>query len=120
MLEAIKNMADKPTPVAVLFGRLEDPYIRIDPAYMKPISGDEEARRALTRIQAMIEPRLFDVVLEPGDLLVIDNFRAVHGRRPFTPRYDGTDRWLKRLNVTRDPRKLGAIRNSPRCRALCE
>lgn len=39
------------------------------------------------------------VVLESGDLLVIDNDRAVHGRTPFTPRYDGTDRWLKRALV---------------------
>ena len=30
------------------------------------------------------------VVLEPGDLLVIDNNVAVHGRSPFTARFDGT------------------------------
>jgi alpha-ketoglutarate-dependent taurine dioxygenase len=38
-------------------------------------------------------------VLADGDLLVIDNDRAVHGRTPFIPRYDGTDRWLKRALV---------------------
>ncbi|MGA0208053.1 MAG: TauD/TfdA family dioxygenase, partial [Ilumatobacteraceae bacterium] len=41
------------------------------------------------------------VVLQRGDVLVIDNHRAVHGRTPFTPRYDGTDRWLKRSLVVR-------------------
>jgi alpha-ketoglutarate-dependent taurine dioxygenase len=38
-------------------------------------------------------------VLQAGDVLVIDNERAVHGRTPFVPRYDGTDRWLKRALV---------------------
>ena len=36
------------------------------------------------------------VVLEPGDLLVIDNNVAVHGRSPFVARFDGHDRWLQR------------------------
>jgi len=29
----------------------------------------------------------------------------VHGRKPFTARFDGTDRWLKRVCITRDLRK---------------
>lgn len=35
----------------------------------------------------------------PGDLTLIDNDVAVHGRIPFRPRYDGTDRWLKRVLI---------------------
>jgi len=31
--------------------------------------------------------------------MVIDNRRTVHGRLPFNPRYDGYDRWVKRLMV---------------------
>lgn len=42
------------------------------------------------------------VVLETGDLLVVDNTIAVHGRSPFTPRFDGTDRWLQRAFVVAD------------------
>jgi len=42
------------------------------------------------------------VVLEAGDLLVVDNSVAVHGRSPFTPRFDGTDRWLQRAFVVAD------------------
>ena len=38
-----------------------------------------------------------------GDLLIVDNRRAVHGRSQFTPRYDGFDRWLQRMSVVRDP-----------------
>lgn len=42
------------------------------------------------------------VVLEAGDLLIVDNAVAVHGRSPFTPRFDGTDRWLQRSFVIAD------------------
>ena len=42
------------------------------------------------------------VVLEAGDLLVVDNTVAVHGRSPFVPRFDGTDRWLQRTFVVTD------------------
>lgn len=42
------------------------------------------------------------VRLEPGDLLVVDNRRAIHGRSAFPARYDGFDRWLQRMYVARD------------------
>jgi hypothetical protein len=41
------------------------------------------------------------VVLATGDLLVIDNARVVHGRTPYEPRFDGSDRWLQRSLVVR-------------------
>jgi hypothetical protein len=34
----------------------------------------------------------------------------VHGRRAFKARYDGSDRWFKRMNITRDLRKSRADR----------
>ena len=34
--------------------------------------------------------------LKPGEILLIDNRRTVHGRSSFCPRYDGTDRFLIR------------------------
>ena len=42
------------------------------------------------------------VHLESGDLLIIDNRRAAHGRSAFEPRYDGCDRWLKRAYLVSD------------------
>ena len=51
-----------------------------------------------------------DVRLQPGDIAFIDNYRAVHGRESFRARYDGTDRWLKRLNITRNLRGSRAWR----------
>ncbi|WP_248963652.1 TauD/TfdA family dioxygenase [Sphaerisporangium perillae] len=43
---------------------------------------------------------MFDMSLESGEFCFIDNYRVVHGRKPFGARHDGTDRWLKRINVT--------------------
>jgi L-asparagine oxygenase len=41
-------------------------------------------------------------VLEAGDLLIIDNNKTIHGRKPFQPRYDGTDRWVQRMLVRKE------------------
>jgi len=34
--------------------------------------------------------------LKPGEIIIIDNRHAVHGRSPFQPKYDGKDRFLVR------------------------
>jgi len=39
------------------------------------------------------------IELRVGDLLVIDNRRALHARSSFTARFDGRDRWLRRTYV---------------------
>jgi L-asparagine oxygenase len=63
---------------------------------------DEEAEEALGLLGRALEAHHDSVQLEPGDLLVIDNNMVVHGRSPFTPRFDGTDRWLQRAFVVED------------------
>ena len=58
-----------------------------------------EAAAALEELAAVVTARQREVVLAAGDLLVVDNTRCVHGRRPFQARFDGTDRWLQRSFV---------------------
>lgn len=58
-----------------------------------------EAAAALAELAAVVTERQREVVLAAGDLLIIDNTRCVHGRRPFRARFDGTDRWLQRTFV---------------------
>lgn len=60
---------------------------------------DDEADRALAEVRDAIVSAQTAVVLEAGDLLVVDNHRAVHGRSSFRARFDGTDRWLQRSFV---------------------
>ena len=63
---------------------------------------DDDARDALTTLADAIASTYTSVVLEAGDLLIVDNRRAVHGRSPFRARFDGTDRWLQRTFVVDD------------------
>jgi Fe(II)/alpha-ketoglutarate-dependent arginine beta-hydroxylase len=116
--QAMERLRGSPPLVSVLFGRRSDPYVRIDPAYMSACEGDEEAQEALDYLIGLIDSRMQQLVLEPGNLLIIDNYRAVHGRKPFKARYDGNDRWLKRLNVTRDLRRSAACRDNPLSRMV--
>lgn len=116
--ERIGRMNAEPKRIAVLSGDPGAPFVRIDPVFMSSVAGDTDAEAALQEAKAAISARLHDVVLGPGELFVIDNLRAVHGRRPFTARYDGTDRWLKRLNLTADLRKTAGFRVGPTARAV--
>lgn len=115
---AMQRMQDEPTPCAVLFGGAARPYLRVDPAFMEPVPDDPEAAAALTALVDQLEEHLTDVALGPGDLLVVDNYRAVHGRSAYRARFDGTDRWLKKTVVTRDLRKSRAQRAKANARVL--
>jgi Fe(II)/alpha-ketoglutarate-dependent arginine beta-hydroxylase len=105
----VKQLHDAPQKQPVFYGDPKSPYLCLDPYFMNP-PDDDRALAALNKLMAAIDERLTEVVLSPGDFLFIDNYRAVHGRKPFEARYDGTDRWLKRLNITRDLRKSRAAR----------
>lgn len=107
----IETMNRCPPRVALLSGDFDSPYLSIDPFYMD-IPEDAAAKAALDALCGALESQLTGVALRPGQILFVDNYRAVHGRRPFRARYDGTDRWLKRVNVARDLRKSRAFRVS--------
>ena len=115
--EEIERMSQQPLKIAVLEGDLRTPYIRLDPYFMEPAE-DPAARRAFERLTQVIDARLQDVVLEPGDCCFLDNLQSVHGRRSFKARYDGRDRWLKRINLTRDLRRSRGARLSPEARII--
>jgi Fe(II)/alpha-ketoglutarate-dependent arginine beta-hydroxylase len=110
--EKIKKLSYAPPKVPILFGRRETPYLCLDPHFTTPL--DVEAEAALNALVQAVEENLREIVLQPGDCCFVDNYRAVHGRKAFKARFDGTDRWLKRLNVTRD------LRKSQEARAGCE
>lgn len=89
-------------PLPVLRGSADDPDLCVDFHAMEPMT--ESAAQALDAIRAGMLRVLVGAVLEPGDLLVIDNRKAVHGRTGFVPRYDGRDRWLRRCFAVTDIR----------------
>ena len=101
----------------VLFGDPRFPYVRFDP-YCMDMPDTEEARSAMDYLTRAIDESLTGVALRPGECLFIDNYKAVHGRSSFHARFDGTDRWLKRINVARDLRKSRAVREAPASRVI--
>ena len=58
-----------------------------------------EANILIERIVNIYNNFKINIILEPGDVLVIDNRTCVHGRSKFTPRFDGTDRFLIRCFI---------------------
>jgi hypothetical protein len=73
---------------------------------------DAGARAALATLGDAITATYTSVVLDAGDLLVVDNRRAVHGRSEFRARFDGTDRWLQRTFVVDELASISDRRGS--------
>jgi Fe(II)/alpha-ketoglutarate-dependent arginine beta-hydroxylase len=114
--ENIKKLNSAPPKIPMLFGDRQTPYVRLDPYFTTPL--DDEAGAALNALAQSVDDNLQEVVLQPGDCFFIDNYRIVHGRKAFKAKYDGTDRWLKRLNLTRDLRKSQGSRGGCEMRVM--
>ncbi|MFD9570255.1 TauD/TfdA family dioxygenase [Streptomyces sp. NPDC059982] len=87
----------------VLVGDPRDPNILVDFAATHPL--DDEAKAALGELREALMRTMSALALRVGDLAVVDNRLAVHGRTSFTPRYDGQDRWLHRVYAHLDHRR---------------
>lgn len=92
------NQLGPPRPV--LSGDHNRPTMVFDADLMVGI--DHAAEDALRELGTVLADHQRKLVLRTGDLLIVDNDAAVHGRTPFTPRFDGTDRWLQRTFVVAD------------------
>jgi L-asparagine oxygenase len=88
---------DRFPPHAVFTGDPTDPDMQVDLSATQPLTGD--AATALAELGDLFDRTAVITVLQPGDLVIVDNRVTVHGRTPFTPRYDGKDRWLQRTFV---------------------
>lgn len=97
--EAQSYIHQPPPPVPTLFHANDGLTLRFDPAYTPLEQATPAYQQAYRRLTAELARVSVSVALSPGQVLVIDNDQAVHGRVPFRPRYDGTDRWLKRASV---------------------
>ncbi len=97
-LQGRENRLGPPRPL--LAGTPEEPTFVFDADLT--VGVDTEADRVVRSIREIVAEHHRTVVLDAGDLLVIDNNVAVHGRSPFAPRFDGTDRWIQRAFVVAD------------------
>ncbi|CAE8648142.1 unnamed protein product, partial [Polarella glacialis] len=75
------------------------------------VSADPETQTAYGHAVDLASELCDEVDLQAGDMLVINNARCNHGRTPFAPQLDGTDRWLLKTFVRaagwRRPSQLG-------------
>ncbi|MBB5805007.1 hypothetical protein F4560_004775 [Saccharothrix ecbatanensis] len=76
--------------------------LRYDPSYTRFLTDDAELRAAYDRLGEAIDASSEEVPIQAGDILLVDNDIAVHGRAAYRARFDGTDRWLKRVLVRLD------------------
>jgi Fe(II)/alpha-ketoglutarate-dependent arginine beta-hydroxylase len=113
-----RKMREEPEAVPVLFGAPGSPYLRIDPYFMRCADDDPATQAALRRLIEELDRVQQRIEVEPGTLLVVDNYLAVHGRAAFRARFDGTDRWLKKTLVTRNLRTSRDLRESPSSRVI--
>ena len=79
-------------PMSILSG--DSSEIVFDQDLMMGITPDAE--KMIQRIIDIWDTHKTGIILETGDVLIIYNRIALHGRSKFSPRYDGTDRFLIR------------------------
>ena len=65
--------------------------------FSQALLAEGEHSQVLSDLKAAVIAQIQSVVLETGDLLVLDNTTVCHGRVPVNVKYDGSDRWLQRM-----------------------
>jgi L-asparagine oxygenase len=95
-------------PMPVLSGCPIDPDLCVDFHAMEAMT--PVAAYAFEDLREHMLGSLVGVALQPGEMLIVDNRKAVHGRTGFSPHYDGEDRWLRRCFAVADIRASHPMR----------
>lgn len=90
-------------PLSIISGQHKDPLLVFDQDLMTGIT--EESDKMVKKITDIYYKYRLRHNLKPGEIILVDNNRAVHGRSPFFPKYDGYDRFLVRCFGTFDYKK---------------
>ena len=95
-------------PIPILSFLQADIFLCFDQDLMVGIT--EEAQEMISKIVQIYYEHRISICLQPGDILILDNRKVVHGRSAFSPKYDGTDRFLVRCFATLDFSKSESVR----------
>jgi L-asparagine oxygenase len=87
-------------PLPIISGDPDDPKLVFDQDLMFGVN--DEANNLLKKIIEIYYKKRIQHNLQSGQIILIDNTRAVHGRSPFYPKYDGNDRFLIRCFAVYD------------------
>jgi len=87
-------------PRPILFGA-EFAFRAIGGLYADGVEATTDAAsKALDALRAALDLVQQKVESRPGRVILLNNRMMFHARAPFSPRYDGADRWLQRVLVT--------------------
>jgi L-asparagine oxygenase len=81
-------------PIPIITGSEENPTLVFDQDLM--IGINEDATQIIKKIVDIYYNNRIKHCLQPGEIMIIDNHKVVHGRSPFVPLYNGKDRFLVR------------------------
>jgi len=101
---------------SILFGDKNAPYIRLNLNNIK--CKDRQAADALEYLRRVLVQNIEKIILQKGEILLIDNLTTVHGRDQYEPRFDGFDRWLKRVYITDQLKSSRAFRKNQYSRII--
>ena len=87
-------------PFPIISGDDVDPKLLFDQDLMFGVN--ESADNLIKKIIEIYYKHRIQHNLQSGEIILIDNMRAVHGRSPFYPKYDGDDRFLIRCFAVYD------------------
>jgi hypothetical protein len=103
--------------IPAITGTVENPCVNLGDEDTVPgstiVSPREDVQAAYERLREKAPELAEGVFLTKGDLLIISNKRSVHARTSFTPRFDGSDRWFKKIFVSFN------LWNSGKCQWPC-
>ncbi|MBI3289810.1 TauD/TfdA family dioxygenase [Candidatus Microgenomates bacterium] len=105
-------------PVSVIYGPSDDPWIRLNTSKLNSEAYEPNQQQALTELINHLNEHRTLIGADAGQILVFDNRRVLHGRVPYSeddyPKYDGTDRWQRRLTVSCDMARIQEFEASRR------
>ncbi len=85
----------------ILFGVRNKPNIQLNTA-RPPYTKQSDVDLYLTNLISLLEQNVKNVILNSGDLIVINNLRCLHGRSPFEANMGIERRWLLRTLIRKD------------------
>jgi L-asparagine oxygenase len=86
-------------PMPILRGPATMPEVTVEFNVMTATNPEAEVAFSALKAACYSPEVLRQVSAEPGDLLLLDNRKCIHGRNIFRPAFDGYDRWLLRVFV---------------------
>lgn len=110
-----QNNADK--PVAVLYGPNGE-WVRLNTEQLDLDRHSPRHRAALQEFVDLAVASTIDLDFLPGDIVINDNRRILHGRAQYKrhqmPRFDGEDRWQRRVVAADDASRIQRFETVPR------